>query len=129
MFADTKAYSGFAVDDVQKARQFYGETLGLQTKMLSEEAGLMQLDLAGGERPTFVYQKPDHKPADYTILNFPVPDVDEAVRELADRGVQFERYEGIDQDENGIARGQGPDIAWFKDPAGNVLSVHGDPPT
>jgi catechol 2,3-dioxygenase-like lactoylglutathione lyase family enzyme len=123
MFADTKAFSGFAVDDIDTAREFYGGTLGLKT---SVEYGLITLHLAG-ERPTLVYPKPDHTPADYTILNFPVDDIDKAVDELAARGVQFERYENLSQDEKGIARGEGPDIAWFKDPAGNVLAVlHGE---
>ena len=119
MFANTKAFSGFAVDDLQKAREFYGDTLGLKT---SEEYGLMTLHLAG-DRPTLVYPKPDHTPASYTILNFPVDDIDEAVDELAARGVRLERYDGAEQDEKGIMRVQGPYIAWFKDPAGNVLSV------
>jgi catechol 2,3-dioxygenase-like lactoylglutathione lyase family enzyme len=122
MFADTKAYSGFAVDDAQKAQEFYGETLGLKTSIASEEHGLMSLHLAG-DRDTLVYQKPDHTPATYTILNFAVDDIDKAVDELAARGVHFERYDGFDQDEKGISRGDGPQIAWFKDPAGNVLSV------
>jgi catechol 2,3-dioxygenase-like lactoylglutathione lyase family enzyme len=120
MFTDTKAFSGFAVDDVQKAQQFYGGTLGLET---SEEYGLLTLHLAG-DRPTLVYPKPGHTPADYTILNFPVDDIDAAVDQLTERGVRFERYDGFEQDEKGIARGQeGPYVAWFKDPAGNVLSV------
>ena len=119
MFANTKAFSGFAVDDLEKARQFYGETLGLKT---SEEHGLLTLHLAG-DRPTLVYPKPDHTPADYTILNFPVDDIEEAVDGLAARGVSFERYDGFDQDDRGIFRGGGPYIAWFKDPAGNILSV------
>jgi catechol 2,3-dioxygenase-like lactoylglutathione lyase family enzyme len=119
MFEHTKAYSGFAVDDLGKARQFYGETLGIKT---SEEHGLLTLHLAGG-RDTLVYPKPHHVPATYTILNFPVADVDAAVDELAARGVRFERYEGFQQDEKGISRGEGPAIAWFKDPAGNILSV------
>jgi catechol 2,3-dioxygenase-like lactoylglutathione lyase family enzyme len=122
MFADTKAYSGFAVDDVQKAREFYGETLGVHTEVLDEEAGLLALHLAGG-RDTLVYAKPDFTPATYTILNFQVDDVDQAVDDLTGRGVQFERYEDFPQDEKGIMRGQGPDIAWFKDPAGNILAV------
>ena len=122
MFANTKAYSGFAVDDLQKAREFYGETLGLRTSVVSEEGGVMSLDLAG-DRGTLVYQKPDFTPATYTILNFPVDDIDKAVDELAARGVRFERYDGFEQDEKGIARAEGPYIAWFKDPAGNVLSV------
>jgi catechol 2,3-dioxygenase-like lactoylglutathione lyase family enzyme len=119
MFKDTKAFSGFAVDDVQKAREFYGDTLGLKT---SEEYGLLTLHIAG-DRPTLVYPKPNHTAADYTILNFPVDDIDKAVDELTARGVRFEKYEGFDQDEKGIARGEGPYIAWFRDPAGNVLSV------
>jgi predicted enzyme related to lactoylglutathione lyase len=119
MLANTKAFSGFAVDDMSKAREFYGETLGLKT---SEENGLLTLHLAG-DRPTLVYEKPDHAPANYTILNFPVDDIDEAVDQLAERGVRFERYDGIDQDEKGVSRGMGPDIAWFKDPAGNILAV------
>ena len=122
MFTNTRAFSGFAVDDVQKAKEFYGETLGVKTEVVDEENGLMVLHLAGG-RDTFVYRKPDFEPATYTILNFEVDDVDKAVDELAARGVDFERYEGIEQDEKGIARGMGPDIAWFKDPAGNILSV------
>ena len=119
MFANTKAYSGFAVGDVKKAQEFYGETLGIR---VSEEYGMLQLHLAG-DRDTLVYLKPDHTPAKYTILNFPVDDIDKAVDELAARGVTFERYEGFEQDEKGIARGRGPAIAWFKDPAGNILSV------
>jgi catechol 2,3-dioxygenase-like lactoylglutathione lyase family enzyme len=119
MFESTKAFSGFAVDDLERARAFYGETLGLRT---SEEHGLLTLHLAG-DRPTLVYVKPDHVPATYTVLNFPVDDVDAAVDELAARGVRTERYEGFEQDEKGIFRGAGPDIAWFTDPAGNVLSV------
>src|SRR3981189_3396042 len=112
MLTNSKAFSGFAVDDVQKAREFYGDTLGLKT---SEEHGLLSLHLAG-DRDTLVYPKPDHTPADYTILNFPVDDIDRAVDELAGRGVRFERYDGMDQDEKGIMRAGGPYIAWFKDP-------------
>jgi catechol 2,3-dioxygenase-like lactoylglutathione lyase family enzyme len=119
MFANTKAFSGFAVDDLQKAREFYGETLGLKT---TEEHGLMTLHITG-DRDTLVYQKPDHIPATYTILNFPVDDIERAVDDLAAHGVRFEVYEGMEQDEKGIHRGGGPLIAWFKDPAGNVLSV------
>jgi catechol 2,3-dioxygenase-like lactoylglutathione lyase family enzyme len=120
MFADTKAFSGFAVEDVSEARAFYGDTLGIRT---SVENGLLTLHLAGGERPTLAYPKPGHRPADYTILNFPVADIEQTVAELSARGVQFEHYEGFDQDEMGIFHGGGPLIAWFKDPAGNVLSV------
>jgi catechol 2,3-dioxygenase-like lactoylglutathione lyase family enzyme len=119
MLANSKAFSGFAVDDMAKAREFYTDTLGLTT---SEDHGLMTLHLAE-DRDVVVYPKPDFTPATYTILNFPVEDIDEAVDGLAARGVQFERYEGFDQDEKGIARGDGPEIAWFKDPAGNILSV------
>jgi len=119
MFADTKAFSGFAVDDLEKAREFYGETLGIET---SEEHGLLTLHIAG-DRATLIYPREDHTPADYTILNFPVDDIDDAVDGLAARGVSFERYDGFDQDEKGVSRDAGPQIAWFKDPAGNVLSV------
>ena len=119
MLGDTKAYSGFAVDDMDLAREFYAGTLGLRT---SEDHGLMWLHLAG-RRDTLVYPQPGATAASYTILNFEVDDIDEAVDALVARGVQFERYEDVEQDEKGIARGDGPDIAWFKDPAGNVLSV------
>jgi len=119
MFKNTKAFSGFAVDDVDKAREFYADTLGIE---VSEENGLLTLHIAD-DRPTLVYPRPNHTPAEYTILNFPVDDIDQAVDDLTARGVQFERYEGFDQDERGIMRGEGPPIAWFKDPAGNILSV------
>jgi catechol 2,3-dioxygenase-like lactoylglutathione lyase family enzyme len=119
MFRDTKAFSGFAVDDMRKAKDFYGETLGLR---VSEEYGLMTLHIAG-DTSVLVYPKEDHTPASFTILNFPVDDIDRAVEELAGRGVHFERYDGFEMDGKGIFRGGGPYIAWFKDPAGNVLSV------
>ena len=119
MFTDTKAFSGFAVDDVEKAREFYGDTLGLE---VSEENGMLTLHIAG-DRATLVYPKESHTPADYTILNFPVDDIDKAVDGLAARGVSFERYESMEQDEKGVFREAGPNIAWFCDPAGNVLSV------
>jgi catechol 2,3-dioxygenase-like lactoylglutathione lyase family enzyme len=119
MLANSKAFSGFSTDDIPAAKRFYSETLGLQ---VSEDNGLLVLHLAG-DRNTLIYPKPDHVPATYTILNFPVDDVEEAVDGLTARGVEFERYEGMGQDEKGIMRDQGPDIAWFKDPAGNVLSV------
>jgi catechol 2,3-dioxygenase-like lactoylglutathione lyase family enzyme len=119
MFKDTKAFSGFAVPDVQRAHEFYGETLGLKTSL---DHGMLTLHLAG-DRPTLVYPKPDHTPATYTILNFPVDDIGAAVDALAARGVRFERYPGFEHDEKGIARGDGPPIAWFKDPAGNILAV------
>lgn len=121
MFGDTKAFSGFAVDDLDTAEKFYGETLGLKTSRM-EEMPLLTLHIAG-DRDTLVYEKEDFVPATYTILNFPVSDVETAVDGLADRGVAMERYDNFDQDDKGIARGQGPDIAWFKDPAGNVLAV------
>ncbi|MGH9288889.1 MAG: VOC family protein [Acidimicrobiales bacterium] len=119
MLADTKAYSGFAVDDMHKAREFYAGTLGLRT---SEEYGLMWLHLAGG-RDTLVYEEPESTPASYTILNFEVDDIEAAVDGLVARGVRFERYDDVEQDERGIFREEGPYVAWFKDPAGNVLSV------
>jgi catechol 2,3-dioxygenase-like lactoylglutathione lyase family enzyme len=107
MFANTKAFSGFAVDDLEAARKFYGETLGLRT---SEQYGLLTLHLAG-DRDTLVYPKPDHAPASYTILNFQVDDIDAAVDELVRRGVSLEKYEGMGQDEKGINRAGGPYIA------------------
>ena len=119
MFANTTAFSGFAVDDLEAAKKFYGETLGLRT---SEHYGLLTLHLAG-DRDTLVYPKPDHVPASYTILNFQVDDIDAAVDELVRRGIPMERYEGMGQDEKGINRAGGPYIAWFKDPAGNILAV------
>jgi catechol 2,3-dioxygenase-like lactoylglutathione lyase family enzyme len=120
MFGDIKAFSGFAVGDLEAARAFYSDVLGIE---VTEEHGLLTLHLAGGERPTLVYPKPDHAPAGYTILNFPVDDIEAAVDALTERGVQFERYDGMPQDERGIMREGGPLIAWFTDPAGNVLSV------
>jgi catechol 2,3-dioxygenase-like lactoylglutathione lyase family enzyme len=118
MFEHTRAYSGFSVDDVPRARRFYGETLGLR---VSEAHGMLKLHIEGG-RDTLVYPKgQDHTPATYTILNFPVDDIEAAVDELVRRGVVFDRFDGAD--EKGIFRGQGPLIAWFRDPAGNVLSV------
>jgi catechol 2,3-dioxygenase-like lactoylglutathione lyase family enzyme len=119
MLTNTKAFSGFAVDDLDRARGFYEESLGLKT---STEYGLMTLHLAE-DRPTLVYPKPDHQPANYTILNFQVDDIEATVDELSARGVEFERYDDFPQDERGIMREGGPYIAWFKDPAGNVLSV------
>src|SRR5262245_1114425 len=122
MLGNSKAFSGFAVDDIGKARDFYGDTLGIKTKVLDEENGLIELNLAEG-RDTIVYRKPDFTPATYTILNFEVDDIDKTVDELTSKGVELERYEDFEQDEKGIARGPGPHIAWFKDPAGNILSV------
>ncbi len=126
MFAEARSFNSFAVDDLARAREFYGQTLGLRTSPVEEMPSLMTLHLAG-ERDTLVYEKQDHVPATYTILNFPVEDIDQAVDELMKRGVTFERYQGFEQDEKGIARpneeNPGPPIAWFKDPAGNILSV------
>ena len=121
MLRDTEAFSGFSVDDVARAREFYAETLGLD---VTEEDGMLTLRLGGGGR-VLLYPKPDHAPATFTVLNFPVPDIDAAVDWLTGRGVRFERYEGteIETDERGVFRGGGPFIAWFTDPAGNVLSV------
>ncbi|CAN5810515.1 VOC family protein [soil metagenome] len=126
MLTDSKAFNGFAVDDLQKAQEFYGETLGLTTEVLDETNGLLALHHPD-DHDTLVYLKPDFIPATYTVLNFPVSDVDAAVDQLAAKGVTFERYEGLDQDDKGIARGNGPNIAWFKDPAGNILSVLDQP--
>jgi len=120
MFSNTHAFSSFAVDDLDTARSFYGETLGLTVS--DGPMGVLSLDLPG-DRSTLIYPKPDFAPATYTILNFPVEDVDAAVDELTTRGIQMERYDGIDQDEKGIARDNGPTIAWFRDPAGNILAV------
>ena len=119
MFTSTKAFSGFAVDDTGKAKDFYENTLGLA---VSEEYGLLHLHITGGT-DIVVYPKPGHIPASFTILNFPVDDIDAAVDGLAEKGVRFERYEGMEADEKGIFRGGGPYIAWFTDPAGNILSV------
>ena len=120
MLKESKAFSTFAVDDVAKAKQFYGETLGLDVK---DEMDGLALQLAGGSS-VFIYPKPDYTPATFTVLNFPVDDVEQAVDRLTAAGVTFEHYDGFGQDEKGIARGdEGPTIAWFTDPAGNVLSV------
>jgi predicted enzyme related to lactoylglutathione lyase len=125
MLDESKAYSGFAVPNLEVAKKFYGEALGLSVKTLMDD---VLIQIGGDDRPVLVYQKDDHKPANYTILNFPVADVDTAVDQLAGRGVEFERFDGFNQDEKGIARpeepGQGPTIAWFTDPAGNILAVH-----
>jgi predicted enzyme related to lactoylglutathione lyase len=115
------AFSGFSVNDIQKAKSFHGETLGLE---VSEANGLLTLHVAGGAK-VIVYPKPNHSPATFTILNFPVADVEAAVAQLTDRGVRFEHYDypGMKTDPQGILRERGPLIAWFKDPAGNILSV------
>lgn len=121
MFKDTKAFSGFSVNDAQKAKEFYGQTLGLD---VSESYGLLQLHIAGGTT-ILMYPKENHTPATFTILNFPVNNIEQAVDELTSRGVRFESYNDgeLVTDEKGIFRGGGPKIAWFRDPAGNILSV------
>jgi catechol 2,3-dioxygenase-like lactoylglutathione lyase family enzyme len=118
MLGRSPAFSGFSVDDVAAARTFYADVLGLE---VTEQNGMLLLHLGSGAR-TLVYPKPDHVPATYTVLNFPVPDVEAAVDALGERGVQFQHYDFVD-DPKGISRGYGPTIAWFSDPAGNVLSV------
>lgn len=120
MLNETEAFSSFAVDDIDAAKDFYGETLGLDVKV--EEMGFLTLNLAG-DRPTMIYPKEDHAPANFTVLNFRVDDIDAVVDGLSERGVEFVRYDGFDQDKMGIFRGEGPTIAWFTDPAGNVLAV------
>jgi len=120
MFKDSKAFSGFSSNEIPASKQFYGETLGLN---VSDEMGGLGLHLAGGGE-VFIYPKDNHVPATFTVLNFPVDDIEAAVDRLTEAGVTFEHYDGFDQDEKGIARGgEGPAIAWFKDPAGNILSV------
>src|SRR6266446_1260205 len=121
MLGDSKAFSGFSANDIEKAKEFYGRTLGLK---VSESNGLLMLHLAGGNN-VLIYPKPNHTPATFTVLNFPVDDVDRAVDELTKRGVRFEIYDlpDIKTDKKGIMRGNGPTIAWFRDPAGNILSV------
>jgi catechol 2,3-dioxygenase-like lactoylglutathione lyase family enzyme len=121
MLKNSKAFSGFAVGDLRKAQEFYGETLGLDVSVLQEDM-LLSLDVSG-DRDVLIYHKPDHVPANFTVLNFPVEDVEATVDELTARGVRFERYDDFEQDEKGISRGAGPTIAWFTDPAGNILSV------
>jgi len=128
MFKDSKAFSGFSTNDIGASKAFYSETLGLD---VTEEYGMLSLNLATGGT-VMIYPKPDHQAAAYTVLNFPVSDIDAAVDELAAKGIKFERYESMQQDEKGIARGlaaqQGPDIAWFTDPSGNIISVLQDAP-
>ena len=124
MLRDSHAFSGFSTNDIDAARRFYGETLGLDAS--DGEMGTLDLHL-GKDTHVFIYPKDNHEPATYTVLNFPVEDIDHAVDELSGKGVTFERYEGFEQDAKGIARSErpedGPSIAWFKDPAGNILSV------
>lgn len=120
MLKNSRAFASFSTDDIAAAKTFYGQTLELD---VTDEDGMLMLNLAGGQT-VLIYPKENHEPATYTILNFPVEDIDLAVDELTDRGIAFERYgEGLNQDERGIMRGNGPAIAWFKDPAGNILSV------
>lgn len=126
MFENSKAFSGYSVDDLTKAKRFYNETLGL--KVEDNPMGLIELHLKGGN-VVFLYPKENHQPATFTVLNFPVKHIDAAVDALIVKGVKMERYDGFDHDEKGVVRsdGQGPSIAWFKDPAGNILSVIEDP--
>lgn len=121
MFKDTRAFSGFSINDLQKAKEFYGQTLGLD---VSEANGMLELHIAGGTT-ILVYPKPNHTPATFTILNFPVANIEQTVDDLTARGVRFESYNTVDlvTDEKGIAHSGGPKIAWFTDPAGNILSV------
>jgi catechol 2,3-dioxygenase-like lactoylglutathione lyase family enzyme len=121
MFKNTKAFSSFSVNDIQRAREFYGQKLGLEVSETKEGLGLR---LAGGG-DVFLYSKPNHEPASFTVLNFRVDDIEQAVDQLTKAGIQFEHYDypEIKTDEKGIHRNEGPKIAWFKDPAGNILSV------
>ena len=128
MVDTTKAYSGFAAKDIEAERRFYGDTLGIEAESLYD-GQLLELRLRDGVR-VLIYPKDDFEPATYTVLNFPVANIDAAVDELTGKGVTFDRYDGFNQDEKGIARsdGNGPDIAWFRDPAGNIIAVHSDEP-
>jgi catechol 2,3-dioxygenase-like lactoylglutathione lyase family enzyme len=119
MLTDSAAFGGFSTNDIPATRAFYADTLGLK---VTEENGMLTLHLGGGGR-VLVYPKDDHEPAAYTCLNFPVEDIDAAVDDLASRGVTFERYDGMPQDDRGVMRGEGPPIAWFTDPTGNILSI------
>ena len=119
MLKDSHAFSGFSSNDIPEAREFYSRTLGLE---VTEANGMLTLNLAGGGK-VLIYPKDNHEPASFTVLNFPVKDIDGAVDGLTKAGVEFERYEGAGQDERGIAREYPPPIAWFKDPAGNILAV------
>lgn len=123
MFKDSKAFSGFSVDNIQKAKAFYRDILGLE--VVDDPMGILEVHISGSNN-LIIYPKDQHEPATFTVLNFPVDDIDDVVRELTERGVHFEHYDmpGIKTDEKGISRGEeGPAIAWFKDPAGNILSV------
>lgn len=125
MLGDKKATSGFAVKDLDAAREFYEGTLGIEIEVLTEEFGVTALKLAGGD--VLMYLNPEMTPASYTMLNFEVDDIDATVDALAERGVSFQRYDGFDHDEKGIVRGPGPQIAWFEDPSGNVIAVMQQP--
>ena len=128
MLDTTKAYSGFAAKDIEAEQRFYGDTLGIEAESLYG-GQLLELRLHDGVR-VLIYPKDDFEPATYTVLNFPVADIDKAVDDLVRSGVQMARFEGFEQDDKGIARsdGTGPDIAWFRDPAGNIIAVHSDEP-
>jgi catechol 2,3-dioxygenase-like lactoylglutathione lyase family enzyme len=119
MLKDSQAFSGFSTDDIARAKEFYGQKLGLE---VTEENGMLTLHLAGGGR-VIIYPKENHEPATFTVLNFPVTDIDQAVDGLAGKGIRLERYPGLSQDERGIQREYPPAIAWFKDPAGNIIAV------
>jgi catechol 2,3-dioxygenase-like lactoylglutathione lyase family enzyme len=119
MLSDSHAFAGFSSNDLVKARHFYAEMLGLE---VTETDGALNVHLGGGAK-VLIYPKPNHEPATFTVLNFPVADVERSVDELSAAGVEFERYDGLNQDVRGIMRDNGPTIAWFKDPAGNILSV------
>jgi predicted enzyme related to lactoylglutathione lyase len=119
MFKDSPGFSGFSTDDLAKAKTFYADTQGVA---VTEQDGVLALHLGGGHE-VIIYPKPNHEPATFTVLNFPVPDIDQTIDRLTQAGVQMERYEGFDQDARGIMRDEGFPIAWFKDPAGNILSV------
>ena len=120
MFTKTKAFASYAVPDIDVARDFYGKTLGLETSVNEWRVLVLSIE---GSHDVMVYPKPDHAPAAFTVLNFPVEDIDQAVDALAERGVEMQRFQGFDHDDRGIVRGSGPTIAWFRDPAGNILSV------
>lgn len=122
MFKDVKAFSGFSVNDIKKAKEFYGQTLDLN--VVDGEMGILTLKISGGS-DVIVYPKPNHTAATFTVLNFPVDDIEKAVDELTAKGVKFEQYDipNLTRNEKGIYHGDGPTIAWFKDPAGNILSV------
>ncbi len=131
MFGDTSAFSSFSVDDLSRAKAFYGQTLGLEVTetRMTDTVSVLTLRLAGGGR-VLVYPKPDHAPARFTVLNFPGASAEKAVAALTERGIRMQIYQDgpVRTDDRGILRGNGPTIAWFKDPAGNVLSVVEGPP-